>query len=70
MPWESKKKKRRELREKKLRMAMASYASRKAVKDREIRRQRNRLRRIPKDIRKDYFANVHWGKITRKKKRG
>jgi len=69
MTWESKKKKKREERERKVRMAMTRYASRKVTKDREIRHQRNKLRRIPKDVRKALFANVKWGRITKKNKR-
>ena len=70
MVWESKKKKRREAREKKARTAMASYASRKTVKDRKLRRQHHIAKRIPKDVMKEQFANVTWGRIHPKKKRG
>jgi len=68
--WESRKKKRREAREKKARTAMVSYASRKTVKDRELRRQQHIARRIPKDMMKVYLTNVKWGRIHPKKKRG
>jgi len=68
--WESRKKKRREAREKKVRTAMAGYASRKTVKDRELRRQHHIAKRMPKDVMKDSFANVTWGRIHPKKKRG
>ena len=70
MVWESKKKKRREAREKKARTAMASYASRKTVKDRKLRRQPHFVRRMPKDVMKEQFANVTWGRIHPKRKRG